>query len=174
MQMFLITPLIIWPMWKFPKFGLGIAGVLTTAGVILKFEIIPSVLWYPATGVAFGLAWAKDYPPSPAIQGFSPSDYFTEYYAMPWCRYQPYILGMVFGFWLQKYRNLEKLKLNSIVITWCWVRRLMPVKSVELAIWFIHSRPLLLLLAAWSFMELIHGLQIQLMKVLCMTTTKSP
>ena len=42
--MFLITPLIIWPMWKFPKIGLGIAGVLATAGVILIFEIIPLLL----------------------------------------------------------------------------------------------------------------------------------
>ena len=34
MQMFLIAPLVIWPLWKFPKIGLGIAGALTTAGKI--------------------------------------------------------------------------------------------------------------------------------------------
>ena len=43
---------------------------------------------------------------------------------MPWCRYQPYILGMLFGFWLYKYRNMEKLKFNTIVICWCWVRNI--------------------------------------------------
>ena len=40
---------------------------------------------------------------------------------MPWCRYQPYILGMLLGFWLYKSRNMRKLKFNTIVICWIWV-----------------------------------------------------
>ena len=77
-----------------------------------------------ATGIAIGIAWAEDYPPTPAVQGIVQGTYFTDYYVMPWCRYQPYILGMLFGFWLYKYRNMEKLKFNAIVICWCWVRNI--------------------------------------------------
>ena len=32
MQCFIITPLILWPLWKFPKFGLGFLTTLTVAG----------------------------------------------------------------------------------------------------------------------------------------------
>ena len=37
MQMFIIAPLVIWPLWKFPKIGLGVAGALTTAGQLTEF-----------------------------------------------------------------------------------------------------------------------------------------
>ena len=36
MQMFIIAPLVIWPLWKFPKIGLGVAGALTTAGQLIE------------------------------------------------------------------------------------------------------------------------------------------
>ena len=125
MQMFLIAPLVIWPLWKFPKIGLGIAGALTTAGKFCldwhtQFHTHNHI--FSATGVALGLAWAEDYPPTMGVQGLeTENNYFRYYYVMPWCRYQPYILGMLLGFWLYKSRNMRKLKFNTIVICWIWV-----------------------------------------------------
>ena len=45
-----------------------------------------------------------------------------DYYVVPWVRIQPYLMGMVLGFILFKLRKTEKLKMNSIALTWCWVR----------------------------------------------------
>ena len=73
------------------------------------------------TGVAIGLAWDRDYPPSAMLQG--PGDtYMEDYYVVPWVRIQPYLMGMVLGYILFKLRKTEKLKMNSIALTWCWVR----------------------------------------------------
>ena len=76
---------------------------------------------FTATGAALGLAWARDYPPSAIFQ--QPDDgYMEDYYVVPWVRIQPYLMGMVLGYILYKLRNTEKLKMNSIALTWCWVR----------------------------------------------------
>lgn len=124
MQCFIITPLLIWPLWKFPKFGLGLVSSFIVVGTknfnSVKFYQICILL---VTGVAIGLAWDNDYPPTAALMGSS-STYMEDYYVVPWIRIQPYLMGMILGFILYKLRTTEKLKLNSIALTWCWVKEM--------------------------------------------------
>ena len=54
MQFFIISPLLIWTLWKHEKIGLILSGILSRA----------------ATVVPFTLAWVEDFP-------FSPSTWYT-------------------------------------------------------------------------------------------------
>lgn len=42
-------------------------------------------------------------------------DYFTWNYVKPWCRFSPYIIGMVVGYILHVTKN-KPLKLNPVII----------------------------------------------------------
>ena len=106
MQMFLVSPFIIWSLWKKEKTGLILSGVLMVA----------------ATIVPFTLSWVQDYPFSPLISaGATGVDtYMKDFYIVPWCRFQPYIVGLLLGFVLHKMRKQPSLKLNAVVLTWIW------------------------------------------------------
>merc|ERR1712117_950726 len=67
MQFFIISPLIIWPIWKFPKIGLSIAGSLTVA----------------FTAVPIAISWAQDFPISPMFLDET-GKYMTGFYIVPW------------------------------------------------------------------------------------------
>lgn len=124
MQCFIITPLLIWPLWRFPKFGFGLISTFTVAGKYIDFHYFENVEnnYLSVTGVAIGLAWVNDYPPTGALQSGS-EGYMENYYVVPWVRIQAYLLGMILGFILYRLKSTEKLKLNSIALTWCWVKR---------------------------------------------------
>ena len=124
MQCFIITPLLIWPLWRFPKFGFGLISTFTVAGKYIDFHYFENVEnnYLSVTGAAIGLAWVNDYPPTGALQSGS-EGYMENYYVVPWVRIQAYLLGMILGFILYRLKSTEKLKLNSIALTWCWVKR---------------------------------------------------
>jgi len=110
MQFFIISPCIIWVMWKFPKVGGFVAGLLTLA----------------ATVIPFTLSWINDYPPSPLFDTRSEglaSDYMENFYLVPWTRFQPYIIGLILGYFLYNLRNQNKTKLDfsAVVAAWLWV-----------------------------------------------------
>jgi hypothetical protein len=46
--MFMISPLIIWPLWKWPKIGLSFGGVLTVVSAIIPTVLTVTENW-PAT-----------------------------------------------------------------------------------------------------------------------------
>ena len=52
MQFFIISPLLIWTLWKHEKIGLILSGILSRA----------------ATVVPFTLAWVEDFPFSPSVR----------------------------------------------------------------------------------------------------------
>ena len=68
------------------------------------------------------LAWVNDYPFSLIFDFTGPGGYMQNYYLVPWTRYQPYIVGMILGFILHRMRNKKNLKINSIMVTWIWVK----------------------------------------------------
>ena len=121
MQCFIITPIILWPIWKFPKYGLGFLSTLTFAGSsnVTERKRFCLIIEISATGVSIGLAWDRDYPPTLTLS--MGEGYQEDYYIVPWVRIQAYFIGMILGFILYKMRNNQKLNLNSIAATWCWV-----------------------------------------------------
>ena len=105
-QFFIFAPLIIWTLWRHEKVGLILSGILTVG----------------ATVIPFALAWMNDYPFSPYMtEGGSGADrYMGNFYVVPWCRFQPYIVGIVLGFFLHKMRKQPELKINTVALTWIW------------------------------------------------------
>jgi len=103
-QFFIISPPIIWSLWRFPIFGLILSGALTVAATILPIY----------------LAWVNEW----GFNGFfdEREEYDTEFYYMPFVRFQPYIVGIVLGFVLHKLRHKKKVDLNIIANLWCWVK----------------------------------------------------
>ena len=106
MQFFLTTPFIIWALRKNRVLGCSVLGSL-----LVIFTIIPTVLGY-----------INDWPFSSIIlAGGSPAQNWNyEFYVVPWCRFQPYLVGLGLGYLLHKTRDLQKLPLNPVSVTWLW------------------------------------------------------
>ena len=51
------------------------------------------------------------------------SDYMENFYLVPWTRFQPYIIGLILGYFLYNLRNQNKTKLDfsAVVAAWLWV-----------------------------------------------------
>jgi len=99
MQLFIFTPLIIYPLWRWPKAGLILSGVITCAATIVPVAIV----------------WAEN----PFMGGWSGD--FGEFYIKPWNRVQPYIVGLVVGFFLYKLRDKPRLPINWLINLCCWM-----------------------------------------------------
>ena len=98
MQFFLTSPFIIFALWKKPKLGLGLLGLLLTV-----FTAIPTVL-----GVV------RDWPFSPmlAAGGADIGAYMADFYIVPWCRYRLLLFNGP-----TKFRLVNCSKINSSHIT---------------------------------------------------------
>jgi peptidoglycan/LPS O-acetylase OafA/YrhL len=104
MQFFIISPLVLYPLWKYPKIGFP-AGILW----LVFGTIVPMVIVY-----------INDFPLSVSFMTYQSLDYFFDFYVTPWCRFQPYISGLLFGWILHRMRDQAKLKLNSFIVLWIW------------------------------------------------------
>ena len=105
MQFFIIAPIFIYSLWKSPIIGLSLSFLGLLAGTIAPMVIV---------GV-------NDYEISPSFLDLSKDyDYFFEVYFTPWCRFQPYICGIIFGYLLHRMRNTPKLKINPYHLVWIW------------------------------------------------------
>jgi len=105
MQFYLISPIFLVAFWYNPTVGLITSGLGLIGGTVAPMVV----------------AYMNDFPFSPSFisitQGF---DYMIEFYVVPWCRFQPYIMGIMFGYLLHTMRNQPKLKMNPYFVTWMW------------------------------------------------------
>uniref|UniRef100_A0AC35FUR8 Acyltransferase 3 domain-containing protein n=1 Tax=Panagrolaimus sp. PS1159 TaxID=55785 RepID=A0AC35FUR8_9BILA len=110
MQMFVLTPIILIPLALYPIAGWIVAIVLlllSTAGnVIMVYENN-----FPPTFTAFG----EDAVLSNEDKAMN---YYTHMYYAAWIRCQIYIMGILVGWILQKYKNI---KINSILNFFLWI-----------------------------------------------------
>jgi peptidoglycan/LPS O-acetylase OafA/YrhL len=104
MQFFLISPLIIYPIWRYNLYGVGVGFLWLVAGTIIPMVIV---------GV-------NNFPLSVSFLTNETLGYYFDFYVVPWCRFQPYILGLLFGWLLHRMRDQPKLKLSSFFIIWIW------------------------------------------------------
>jgi len=115
MQFFLTSPFIIYALWRSRNrpwtrnLGIGLLGLLT-----IIFTAIPTIL----TAV-------NDFPFSPMLMnGADPVNaqgkYMMEFYVVPWCRFQPYLVGLGLGYILYKMKEQPKLPFNPMALSWIW------------------------------------------------------
>ena len=101
MQFFIIAPPIIWLVWRYQKIGWVVMGSL-----IAMSCAIPTALTYKN-------GWA----PLPYFEG--PEGIFVAY-EKPWMRFTPYIVGILFGYFLHITKN-RPVKINYLVNVWLWL-----------------------------------------------------
>ena len=108
MQFFLISPLLLYPLWKSPLFGLSATFLWLVVATVLPMVIVS------VNDLSLTLSLSM-------LNVNTNSTYFTNFYIVPWCRFQPYVLGLMFGWLLQKMRNQPKLDMNPFLVAFIWV-----------------------------------------------------
>ena len=58
--------------------------------------------------------------PATQILGDPSGTYFEWNYVKPWCRFSPYIVGLILGYILHVTKN-KAVKMNSSVVVWLWL-----------------------------------------------------
>ena len=104
MQMYIVSPILIYPLykgWKIWKFHVG---------YILAAAIYGCLTFYMGY-VTVHYSLGPEYTFGHDILGFRPSvnqfHDFHDYYSKPWFRFQPYLIGMLLGYILFKTKNKQ-------------------------------------------------------------------
>ncbi|XP_064213937.1 nose resistant to fluoxetine protein 6-like [Tribolium castaneum] len=104
MQLFVLSPLILIPLYKWPKIGLGNLGFLIIAGCI-----VPFALGY-ATGLNGTMVNQKN------------EDFSNIYYIQTYARFGPYVIGMLVGYYLYKIKKADlKIQLRWWLVVVLWL-----------------------------------------------------
>nr|XP_039271216.1 nose resistant to fluoxetine protein 6-like [Styela clava] len=132
MQFYLLSPIFLYLLYKYPKVGLGVMGgvVLASSAIVgalsTHFNLYPDSLFY---GYLFklllmsttGYETRTDPPPEGMI-------YFDDIYTKPWCRIGVYMIGMATGYII--FVTKGKIKMNEWFVTLMW----MAVAAIELTV----------------------------------------
>ncbi|EFX71086.1 hypothetical protein DAPPUDRAFT_60562 [Daphnia pulex] len=107
MQLFIVAPLFIYPLWRWKKFGLaGLAfvGLACQAAVFALYAIydLPPTIFFSRLG---DLATSNDY--------------FEHYYVDPWARAPVYLVGIWFGWYLHVTKE-SPIRLSKPVVALAW------------------------------------------------------
>ncbi|XP_060063191.1 O-acyltransferase like protein-like [Ylistrum balloti] len=102
MQFYVISPLLLVPLYFFRKKGVLVCAVFLL-GVTVTTAVISAV---------------NNLPITVADQSGS-NDYFNMYYIKPYCRMGPYIVGMITGYFL--FEKGLKVKINKYVNFFIWI-----------------------------------------------------
>jgi len=104
MQFYIVSPLFLYPLWRFPLVG----TLITLVGLV------------GATVTPILVAYYKDLGYSISLAGVDFETYIYEFYYVPWCRFQPYVLGLLLGFLLHRMRGTRKLPVSPHISVWIW------------------------------------------------------
>ncbi|CAG7732798.1 unnamed protein product [Allacma fusca] len=105
MQFYLLSPLVIYPLWRWKRIGFGILTVLSIASVVIPAWIIAD----------------KSLPPT-LTPSINLKTYMADIYLKPWARFGPYVIGLGLGYILHyRVRNLGKFRaIPKLVIAAGW------------------------------------------------------
>ncbi|CAG7725079.1 unnamed protein product [Allacma fusca] len=105
MQFYLLSPLVIYPLWKWKRIGFGILALLSIMSMI-----VPAVITY-----------ANELPPSP-ILFVDIKTLYNDVYIKPYTRCGPYIVGILLGYILHiRSKNpskFQKFPFWGVVFGW--------------------------------------------------------
>ncbi|XP_060069296.1 nose resistant to fluoxetine protein 6-like, partial [Ylistrum balloti] len=106
MQFFVISPLMLVPLYYNKFIGFVVCGIFLLASFI-------------ATGLlSVHHGWAAS-PMEPRVGPEATNSYMMDYYFKPWCRIGPYIVGIMAGYLLQACNC--RFKINKAVNLFCWL-----------------------------------------------------
>ncbi|KAJ3616844.1 hypothetical protein MTP99_011285 [Tenebrio molitor] len=104
-QLHLISPVLLYPLWKYPK-------------VCLSFLVL-CILGF--VGVSFYVAWAYSLTAIPTNFYGNVDNYENFYYYLTHTRCAPWFIGVILGYYIFKLKQNElKLELNKIVVWIIW------------------------------------------------------
>ena len=93
MQFYILSPFIMYPIWKRPKYG-----------------VMGAVTIYALLTILIGtITYEYQIPPSNGFPFSQPTDFdmSTHFYAAPYIRFQPYLIGILLGYLLYKTKSKE-------------------------------------------------------------------
>lgn len=103
MQFYVISPLILIPLYKKPKLG----------GLILLVLLLAHFI---TSGV---ISTVNGFGPNMFGTSGTPVDYFKDIYIKPYTRIGPYLIGMMYGYLL--YQNNCKVYINKYIVAVIWL-----------------------------------------------------
>ncbi|CAG7827395.1 unnamed protein product, partial [Allacma fusca] len=81
MQFFVLSPVLIYPLWRFKLIGMG-----TTCLAAIASMVVPAVLTHQ-----------MELAPT-MVYSMPLKDYFSVYYIKPWNRFGAYVVGIILGY----------------------------------------------------------------------------
>ncbi|XP_038070354.1 nose resistant to fluoxetine protein 6-like [Patiria miniata] len=106
MQFFLISPLLLAPLFYYPVFGwLALIGTLLASFV--------------STGLIIGI-YDVDLSLINSLSGLTSASYFSLVYGKPYCRIAPYLVGIGLGYIMHRIGN-RKVKMNPVLAVIGWL-----------------------------------------------------
>ncbi|XP_069696160.1 nose resistant to fluoxetine protein 6-like isoform X2 [Periplaneta americana] len=106
MQLFLLSPLLLYPLWKWPpRRNIPILVVLTLAGFAAPFAI----------------SYVEEYSANLLVGNWQKREEFNQYlYGVPQARFGPWVIGMAFGYFIHEAKR-KQFKLSKIQIAVSWI-----------------------------------------------------
>ncbi|CAG7817088.1 unnamed protein product, partial [Allacma fusca] len=106
MQFFVLSPLLIYPLWRFKLIGMGATCLAAIASMV-----VPAVVSHH-----LGLA-------PTVIYSIPFKNYFQGYYIKPWNRFGTYVVGIILGYLLYlRLKNPAKFKaIPKVVVIGGWI-----------------------------------------------------
>ncbi|XP_071507526.1 O-acyltransferase like protein-like [Diadema antillarum] len=136
MQFYFISPLLLIPLYRFPKIGLSTIAALCVASFITTAVIV-----YQNN---FGIGLVAGGDTDGAFQtldvgaGYLPADdYSSMVYIKPYCRIPPYLVGMVVGYLLH-HIGKKKSSLNPVAAAGGWAIALTLAMTVVFGIYDVN------------------------------------
>ncbi|XP_044739869.1 O-acyltransferase like protein-like [Chrysoperla carnea] len=157
-QLYMLSPLILLPLVKFPTYGMIQLVVLTAISIMLSFN----------------LAWKHQYRGGmPVTNALLKTDYFRYHYISTHTRASPWLIGAIFGYIIYKTQN-KKVVISKATSLFLWIAAITtmlscvfgaypfqqperPYDRFEASIYLALSRAAWSLAIAWILFACIHG-----------------
>ncbi|XP_032794832.2 nose resistant to fluoxetine protein 6 [Daphnia magna] len=107
MQLFVVAPLFVYPLWRWRKVGLVWLATVTMAclasifAAYAVYDLLPTLMFTRVGDVS------------------TSADYFNHYYVKPWTRAPPYLVGIWFGWYLHVTKQSE-VRLAKLLVALGW------------------------------------------------------
>lgn len=114
MQFFILSPILLYPLFKSPKLGYALAGGIYTVLTFLMGYLT----------VHYQLAPADSFN-----SHMTDFDTFQNFYIVPWTRFQPYLIGILVGYYLYRTRSSD-VKIPHVLNLVLWQLSLITMFAV--------------------------------------------